>query len=126
MKKVYLCLVIAVLGLAACGTNEPIKVFEGVWDPVGYEEVDQFFITSDSIKAININTGKTHHQCYYKVLRDSVAELKRSWWEPETAVEVQMYINKEGILFINPFGTEGELAEIYPNYTILRLRKHTN
>ena len=47
--------------LAACNTNEPIKKYVGVWEPVRYEDCDIFVITSDSIKAVQNETGLEHY-----------------------------------------------------------------
>ena len=138
MKKLCILAVTAVL-LVACETNHPSKAFIGTWEPVGYEEYDIFIITSDSIKAIQCDTKKEHYQSHYKILRDSVAELERCWLKETTQginssqsdlnseqfyiAEVQMYLDKEGYLVIHPFDIVGELSQIVPNYTFLKLRK---
>lgn len=137
MKKILLFAMLFLL--AACNSNEPNKAFIGKWEPVGYEEYDVFVITSDSIKAINCDTKEEHYQCHYKILHDSIAELERCWLEklaedkdttqsdfnPEQfyIAEVQMYLDKEGYLVIHPFDIVGELSQIVPNYTFLKLRK---
>ena len=137
MKKILLFAMLFLL--AACNSNEPNKAFIGKWDPVGYEGVDVFVITSDSIKAIQCDTKEEHYQCHYKILHDSIAELERCWLKETTQginssqsdlnpeqfyiAEVQMYLDKEGYLVIHPFDIVGELSQIVPNYTFLKLRK---
>ena len=63
-----------------------------------------------------------------------MAELERCWLKnyPESDfhseqflyAEVEMYIDKEGYLIIKPFDIIGELSEIYPNYSNLKLKKY--
>ena len=132
MKKILL-FAIPVLFLAACQTNYPTKAFEGLWEPIGYEDCDIFVISSDSIKAIQSNTKQEHYQCHYKVLRDSIVELERTWmWKLADGVvlkpsdvtsEAYMYIDKEQHLIIKYFLPESELSQNYPNYTHLKLKR---
>ena len=135
MKKIIFFAIMSLL-LVACNKNEPQKVHIGVWEPVD-SGVDLFVITADSIKAIQIDTKAEHYQCHYRIINDSVAELERSWlkeylnlppsdFHPEQYLheEVKMYFDKEGYLIINPFWG-GVLEQIYPNYAILKLKRHT-
>lgn len=134
MKKIFILLTLIAAIFAACNSNEPEKKFVGTWDPVG-SDCDVFVITSDSIKAIQNETGLEHYQAHYKMLRDSVAELERCWlgenhsgldFHPEDyfVAEVKMYIDKDGYLIIQPFDTGSPLSQQYPNYAWLKLKKH--
>ena len=137
MKKLFLFTIVAML-FAAC-TSEPTRKFIGVWEPVGYEKYDRFVISSDTIKAVQCETGLEHLQTHYKILRDSVVELERCWLEekakgwdtthsdfhPEEFFfeEVEMYIDKDGFLNIKPFGFYGPLEQASPLYPWLKLRR---
>ena len=121
--KLFLLSLMAIM-LAACNTNEPTKKYVGVWEPVRYEDCDIFVITSDSIKAVQNETGLEHYQTHYEVLNDSVARLERSRTGASVVFEeVAMYIDKEGYLIIRPFTTGSPLSLEYPNYAWLKLRK---
>ncbi len=134
--KLFLFAVMALV-LASCeSNNSPTKKFVGTWEPVKFEDCDLFVITSDSIKAIKLDTQEEHYQCHYKMLTDSTAELERTWlksydtsdirdFHPEQFIyeDVKMYIDKDGYLIIDPFWG-GVLENIYPNYASLKLRKH--
>ena len=145
MKKIYLFAIMAI-ALMACNPNEPEntkktnEAFIGTWEPVGYEEYDVFVITADSIKAVKCDsTAEEHLQCYYEILNDSVVKLERYWLEEKTkdydwtnsdfhpekyyVEEVAMYLDKDGYLIIYPFDIIGELAEVSPNYTHLKLKR---
>ena len=133
----------AVWGLVACSNNEPKRAFEGTWEPVGYEECDVFVVTTDSIKAVSCDTHEDHYQCYYHMVRDSVAQLERTWlieaqrrsdslqgdWDVRRHfyAEVQMYLDKEGYLIIHPYDyhSEWDLSQVvyYPDYRKLKLKR---
>lgn len=134
--KMQLLLFIAAWLFAACDNIEPNKAFVGVWEPVGYEDCDQFVITSDSIKAITCDTKQEHYQCHYKKLAGKRYEIERCWLndlyktgdykeDPYYIGEVQMYIDREKYLIIRDFlpETESALSQNYPNYKHLKLRK---
>ena len=134
MKKLFLFTVAAMI-FAACTTSEPTRKFIGVWEPVGYENCDRFVISSDTIKAVQCETGLQHYQCHYKILRDSVVELERCWMKdiagddfdyqasPDYVSEEYMYIDQQGYLIIRCFMLYGELCELYPNYSHLKLKR---
>jgi hypothetical protein len=138
MAAKLFCLAIIATAFVACSSNEPNSAFIGAWDPVGYEGVDIFYVSSDSIKAVQCSDGLVHYQSHYKMLTDKTAELERCWlpsnheegsdWNPELYrfAEVSMYIDKDGYLIIEPFDIVGVLAEIYPNYSNLKLKIHKN
>ncbi len=132
MKK-FLLLALMACAFIACDKKSTSRNFEGVWEPVGYEECDQFVITSDSIKAIRLDNYMEHYQCHYTILRDSIVELERCWMVDATdngnasssdyTSEVYMYIDKDKYLIIRNFLLESELSQMNPNYTHLKLKK---
>ena len=132
MKRIYLFVIVAVSLLhSACDMNNPTKNFEGVWEPNIGEKVeapDLFVITSDSIKAIEKETGLEHYQSHYKFVKDSIIELERTWLghsDSEWYVSEQyMYFEENNNLIIKYFEPVSPISQIFPNYAILRMKRH--
>lgn len=126
--KNALFLSVWVIIIGSCSPNKTSNDFVGVWSPIRYEECDMFVISADSIIAIRCETKEKHLQCHYTILRDSIIKLERCWMTEGDFIvtESKMYFDEEGHLIINPFTNDGFLAEVFPNYSILKLKKYEN
>ena len=138
MKKYLLFALMAGL-LCSCNNNEPTSKYVGVWELIGEGGVDLFVISADSIKAVSCYNGSESYQSHYEMISSGVAKLERCWledmakshdlsqgdWNPEQYFfdEVQMYIDKDGYLNIDPYDIPDYLSQKVPNYSRLKLKR---
>ena len=142
MKSKFFLFAIVALALVACNNNEPAQSFEGTYKVMNSrsESSDIAVITADSIKLFLESDGKykynLRYQSHYTVNGDSTVELERCWlkitaentpdfWynEEEYITTEHMYFDKDGYLIIKYFDRATMLAQIFPNYAILKLQR---
>ena len=142
MKSKFFLFAIVALVLVACNNNEPAQSFEGTYKILneGSQSTSIAVITADSIKLFLESDGKykynLRYQSHYTVNGDSTVELERCWlkitaentpdfWynEEEYITTEYMYFDKDGNLIIKYFDRATMLAQIFPNYAILKLQR---
>ena len=142
MKSKFFLFAVVALVLVACNNNEPAQSFEGTYKILneGSQSTSIAVITADSIKLFLESDGKykynLRYQSHYTVNGDSTVELERCWlkitaentpdfWynEEEYITTEHMYFDKDGYLIIKYFDRATMLAQIFPNYAILKLQR---
>ncbi len=142
MKSKFFLFAIVALVLVACNNNEPAQSFEGTYKILNEssQSTSIAVITADSIKLFLESREKyqynLRYQSHYTVNGDSTIELERCWlkitaentpdfWynEEEYITTEYMYFDKDGNLIIKYFDRATMLAQIFPNYAILKLQR---
>ncbi len=142
MKSKFFLFAIVALVLVACNNNEPAQSFEGTYKVMNSrsESSDIAVITADSIKLFLESADKykynLRYQSHYTVNGDSTVELERCWmrnWREDDSdlsyegkgyiTTEYMYFDKDGNLIIKYFDRATMLAQIFPNYAILKLQR---
>lgn len=142
MKSKFFLFAVVALVLVACNNNEPAQSFEGTYKILNEssQSTSIAVITADSIKLFLESREKyqynLRYQSHYTVNGDSTIELERCWlkitaentpdfWynEEEYITTEYMYFDKDGNLIIKYFDRATMLAQIFPNYAILKLQR---
>ena len=143
MKSKFFLFAIVALVLVACNNNEPASSFEGTYKIMNNGDLRPTsiaVITADSIKLFLESDGKykynLRYQSHYTVNGDSTIELERCWmrnWREDDSdlsyegkgyiTTEYMYFDKDGNLIIKYFDRATMLAQIFPNYAILKLQR---
>ena len=142
MKSKFFLFAVVALVLVACNNNEPAQSFEGTYKILneGSQSTSIAVITADSIKLFLESREKyqynLRYQSHYTVNGDSTIELERCWmknWREDDSdlsyegkgyiTTEYMYFDKDGNLIIKYFDRATMLAQIFPNYAILKLQR---
>ena len=142
MKSKFFLFAIVALALVACNNNEPAQSFEGTYKILNEssQSTSIAVITADSIKLFLESREKyqynLRYQSHYTVNGDSTIELERCWmrnWREDDSdlsyegkdyiTTEYMYFDKDGYLIIKYFDSATMLAQIFPNYAILKLQR---
>lgn len=149
MKK-YQLLSFAVLAfiLVACNTNSPTKPYEGTWsvmegqtypyiygdDTLGHFAYSTYYktivISSNKMIATRRSDANIRHEYHYRVLRDSIIELERTYLQsperPDYKLETRMYFDENHHLIIEKFcEAEHNMTQVLPPpyYSVMLERK---
>lgn len=142
MKSKFFLFAVVALVLVACNNNEPAQSFEGTYKILNEssQSTSIAVITADSIKLFLESREKyqynLRYQSHYTVNGDSTIELERCWmrnWREDDSdlsyegkdyiTTEYMYFDKDGYLIIKYFDSATMLAQIFPNYAILKLQR---